>query len=174
MEELLKNRGFERMCSAGFAAELLSEISRIKNGIFFFREGLRNSAGKPAASLKWLHCLHEWAGALRFQMTWSCKVLFYYRRNAAYREKWQHRIRYLLVDEFQDVNLTQYELIKLLAGKEKNIFVVGDDDQSIYGFRGSVPGIMKRFSQVIRKKRYYFWQITTGVVKGSSILQQKL
>ncbi len=54
-------------------------------------------------------------------------------------EKWQHRLRYLLVDEYQDTNLTQYQLVKLLVGKLAKFTVVGDDDQSIYAWRGAQP-----------------------------------
>lgn len=61
--------------------------------------------------------------------------------------KWQQRFSYLLIDEFQDINAVQYEVIKLLAGKKQNLFVVGDDDQAIYGFRGSDPSIMQQFVQ---------------------------
>ena len=60
-------------------------------------------------------------------------------------KKWQDRYRYILIDEFQDINLLQYETVRLLSGKEQNIFIVGDDDQSIYAFRGARPGLMKRF-----------------------------
>lgn len=52
-------------------------------------------------------------------------------------EKYQNRYKYILVDEFQDTDNVQYEIIKMLANKSKNIFVVGDDDQSIYSFRGT-------------------------------------
>ena len=58
---------------------------------------------------------------------------------------WQERFQYILIDEFQDINPMQYEIIRLLAGEKRNLFVVGDDDQSIYGFRGSEPSLMKRF-----------------------------
>ena len=54
-------------------------------------------------------------------------------------EKWQNSIRYLLVDEYQDTNLTQYQLVKLLAGNLGKFTVVGDDDQSIYAWRGAQP-----------------------------------
>jgi ATP-dependent DNA helicase Rep len=54
-------------------------------------------------------------------------------------EKWRNRIRYLLVDEYQDTNLTQYQLVKLLTGTLGRFTVVGDDDQSIYAWRGAQP-----------------------------------
>ncbi|MCR5301681.1 MAG: ATP-dependent helicase [Lachnospiraceae bacterium] len=59
--------------------------------------------------------------------------------------KWQQKYRYILVDEFQDINETQYKVLRLLAGDEMNVFAVGDDDQSIYAFRGARPELMKKF-----------------------------
>ncbi len=61
------------------------------------------------------------------------------------REAWQQRFAYLLVDEFQDINPIQYEIVKLLSAPQDNLFVVGDDDQSIYRFRGASPEIMLHF-----------------------------
>ena len=59
--------------------------------------------------------------------------------------KWQKKYRYFLVDEFQDINEPQYEVLRLLAGDACNVFAVGDDDQSIYAFRGAKPSLMQRF-----------------------------
>ncbi len=64
-------------------------------------------------------------------------------RNAAIREHYQARFRHILVDEFQDTNPLQYKWLKLLAGKENSLFAVGDDDQSIYAFRGAHVGNMQ-------------------------------
>ena len=58
---------------------------------------------------------------------------------------WQHKFQYILIDEFQDINRIQYDIIKMLAGERKNLFIVGDDDQSIYRFRGATPEIMLHF-----------------------------
>lgn len=60
---------------------------------------------------------------------------------------WQKRFQFILVDEFQDINLLQYRIVRMLAGYEDNLFAVGDDDQSIYGFRGANAGIMLHFTQ---------------------------
>ncbi|WP_105188567.1 DNA helicase Rep [Pseudoalteromonas sp. T1lg48] len=59
--------------------------------------------------------------------------------NAEVRERWQNRFRYLLVDEYQDTNTSQYQLVKLLVGQRARFTVVGDDDQSIYSWRGAKP-----------------------------------
>ncbi|HXU93779.1 MAG TPA: UvrD-helicase domain-containing protein [Gallionella sp.] len=64
-------------------------------------------------------------------------------RNAALREHYQERFKHILVDEFQDTNPLQYRWLKLLAGKENALFAVGDDDQSIYAFRGANVGNMQ-------------------------------
>ncbi len=59
------------------------------------------------------------------------------RNNAALREKLRERYRFLLIDEFQDTNVAQIELLRLLAGPERNVFAVGDNDQAVYQFRGA-------------------------------------
>lgn len=58
---------------------------------------------------------------------------------------WQDKYRYILIDEFQDINRIQYDIIRLLAKPQDNLFIVGDDDQSIYQFRGARPEIMLNF-----------------------------
>lgn len=60
---------------------------------------------------------------------------------------WQKKYKYILIDEFQDINKIQYEIIRLLALPENNLFIVGDDDQSIYRFRGAKPEIMLNFQE---------------------------
>ncbi len=78
----------------------------------------------------------EQAGALDFGdlLLRTCQLL---RDDAAIREKWQNQFTHMLVDEYQDTNHTQYILTKTLAAKHKNVCVVGDDDQSIYSWRGA-------------------------------------
>lgn len=73
----------------------------------------------------------------------KCRKLFEERPDILRR--YQAKYRYLLVDEFQDIAPLQYQLVRLLAAPEDNIFIVGDDDQSIYAFRGARPDIMRNF-----------------------------
>ena len=68
---------------------------------------------------------------------------------------WRNRFRYILVDEFQDINRLQYDIIKLLAAPRNNLFVVGDDDQSIYRFRGAKPEIMLNFPKDFPQAKQY-------------------
>lgn len=83
-------------------------------------------------------------GRLDFDdMLYNCKTLL--QEDRAVREYWQGRFQYILIDEFQDINPVQYEAVKLLSASPYNIFAVGDDDQAIYGFRGSRPECLKRF-----------------------------
>ena len=60
---------------------------------------------------------------------------------------WQQKYTYILIDEFQDINRIQYDIIRMLAKPENNLFIVGDDDQSIYRFRGARPEIMLNFEK---------------------------
>ncbi|SCI30095.1 ATP-dependent DNA helicase pcrA [uncultured Roseburia sp.] len=74
-----------------------------------------------------------------------CKELFEQRKDIL--AGWQKRFPYILIDEFQDINQVQYDVIKMLADKTRNLFIVGDDDQSIYRFRGAKPEIMMHVEQ---------------------------
>ena len=62
-------------------------------------------------------------------------------------KQWQRKFPYLLIDEFQDINTLQYKIVKMLSKPEDNLFIVGDDDQSIYRFRGANPEIMLGFEK---------------------------
>ncbi len=75
------------------------------------------------------------------------KTVVLFQKHPSVLDQYQEIFKHILVDEYQDVNAVQYELLRLLASKYRNIFVVGDDDQSIYAFRGADPTYMLRFRQ---------------------------
>ena len=74
-----------------------------------------------------------------------CCRLFEERKDIL--KKWQQKFRYILIDEFQDINQVQYDVIRMLGEPCRNLFAVGDDDQSVYGFRGAQPEIMLEFKK---------------------------
>ncbi|MGL5712717.1 MAG: ATP-dependent helicase [Paraclostridium sp.] len=82
--------------------------------------------------------------------------------------------KYILVDEFQDINKVQFEVIKLIASPINNIFVVGDEDQSIYGFRGSRPDFLLEFEQYFNDSKKYILDINYRSKKGIIDIANKL
>nr|WP_086939270.1 DNA helicase Rep [Thaumasiovibrio occultus] len=90
------------------------------------------------------------------------------------KERWQNRIRYLLVDEYQDTNTSQYQLVKLIVGERARFTVVGDDDQSIYSWRGAQPenlGLLQRdFPELKVIKLEQNYRSTRRILKSANIL----
>ena len=139
------------------------QIGHWKNA-FITPEQALNSANpeqQPAASL-----YHEYTRSLKAYNAVDLDDLILlpvllFQQHPAVLEKWQNKIRYLLVDEYQDTNITQYQLVKLIAGTLGRFTVVGDDDQSIYAWRGAQPEnlaqLQKDFArlQVIKLEQNY-------------------
>lgn len=96
------------------------------------------------------------------------------RANEEVRQRWRKRIRYLLVDEYQDTNSSQYELVKLLVGERGRLTVVGDDDQSIYSWRGAKPQNLVLLGQdfpnlrLIKLEQNY--RSTSRILRAANIL----
>lgn len=108
----------------------------------------------------------------------------FFHENPEILEQYQSRFQYFLIDEFQDINKVQYELIKLLSERSKNVCAVGDDDQSIYAFRGSDPQYLLQFEKdfpdsklVVLDQNYRSSHeiVTTAnsVIKGNKIRRAK-
>lgn len=92
-------------------------------------------------------------------------------------KKWQERYSYILIDEFQDINKVQYDVIRMLALPQNNLFIVGDDDQSIYKFRGAKPEIMLGFEKDYPNAKKVLLDInyrsTKAIVNGAKKIIQK-
>lgn len=145
LREILEEENVDAGYDAEFFRMLLSEISRMKNsgGSLVFHSSLLEDE-------KFHRIFQTYTARLRAQrlldfddMLSMCYELL--TTNPEARHKWQSVYRYILVDEFQDINPVQYAVTRILALPENNLFIVGDDDQSIYHFRGADPSIMLGF-----------------------------
>ncbi|MDE6981721.1 MAG: UvrD-helicase domain-containing protein, partial [Lachnospiraceae bacterium] len=119
----------------------LAAISSAKDEMVGVEEFTRN-AGVDYALLKKAQVYREYQNALKKNNALDFDDLIFktvelFRQEEEVLDSYQERFRYIMVDEYQDTNTAQFELIHLLAGKYKNLCVVGDDDQSIYKFRGA-------------------------------------
>lgn len=130
--------------------QLVNQISNWKNAL------LTPEQAKGLARSEREHTFAECYRRYELHLN-SCNVLDFddlitkptllFARDEQARERWQQRIRYLLVDEYQDTNTSQYQLVKLLVGKRAYFTVVGDDDQSIYSWRGAQPKNLVQLSK---------------------------
>ncbi|MBE2894982.1 DNA helicase Rep [Spirabiliibacterium falconis] len=127
--------------------ELHNYISRCKNNLYLPQQASAQAQGEKepifALCYQQYHEQMRAYNALDFDDLIMQPTLLL-KNNADVRTRWQSKVRYLLVDEYQDTNTSQYELIKLLVGNDANFTVVGDDDQSIYSWRGARPENMQR------------------------------
>ena len=126
---------------------LINRISNWKNDLCSPQQAIALARDKQEQTFA--HCYDRYNKQLRAYNALDFDDLIMlptllFKQNAEVRSKWQEKIRYLLVDEYQDTNTSQYELIKLLVGERARFTVVGDDDQSIYSWRGARPQNMVR------------------------------
>ncbi len=126
--------------------DIISEISRIKN------MDISPLSSKTGLAVK--HCFYDVFNSYGKALSDFGKIDFDDMIERCYRilkddkdllSDWQKRFEFILIDEYQDINPMQHKVISLLSEGHNNLFVVGDDDQSIYGFRGSDPNIMLSF-----------------------------
>ena len=144
--------------------ELVSAISNWKNDLVMPQQALTQARDEKYQTFA--KCYERYSNQIRAYNALDFDDLIMlptllFKNNKEVRSKWQEKIRYLLVDEYQDTNTSQYELIKLLVGQRGRFTVVGDDDQSIYSWRGARPQNMVRLRddfpnlQVIKLEQNY-------------------
>lgn len=129
-----------------FLQEIIAEIGTVKNN----REDIEQYASMKCNPDAFRNIFREYETQRKQlrkidfdDMLVLCLELFLSRADVL--GMWQKKFSYILIDEFQDINRIQYDVIKMLAAPEKNLFAVGDDDQAIYGFRGADSKLMFQF-----------------------------
>ncbi len=129
-----------------FIQAIISEISLLKNELINYK--LFNSKYINSSTFTLIYEQYEKIKSEQRKIDFDDMLIQCYhllKQNNAIRNIWINKYDYILIDEYQDANKVQYECIKMLVSSERNIFVVGDDDQSIYGFRGSSPKFLHKF-----------------------------
>ena len=147
-KKFLDESGMEVEDEAEFISSIINEISYVKGERLDLK--YYYSQNCPEEWFKKLYDgydeMLEQTGKIDFDdMLVMCHELFTKRKDIL--AAWQKKFKYILVDEFQDINLLQYQVVRMLALPENNLFIVGDDDQSIYRFRGAKPEIMLGFEK---------------------------
>lgn len=148
MRELVDRYRVDVEDEGEFISSILSEISMVKGEMMSLEHYYSKNCSEEIFKKLYEGYSRglESKGLLDFDdMLVMCYQLFDQRKDIL--AAWQRRYRFILIDEFQDINRVQYEIVKMLAAPENNLFIVGDDDQSIYRFRGAKPEIMLGFEK---------------------------
>lgn len=152
LRDIIQKNRYDISVHSDMLEGLLSEIGRCNN----LTDLTKSRCGNKDFAVKSIHPdlffriyrdfreAKEILGKVDFDdMALKCEELF--RKRPDILRQYQARYRYLLIDEFQDIAPIQYHLVRQISAPENNLFIVGDDDQSIYGFRGAKPDIMLGF-----------------------------
>ena len=175
LREILEQLQQESQLLEERVASILEEISKVKNN----RVAIENFYSLEMGAEIFRQIYHLYQDRLKKNrlIDFDDMLLLTYqllRKYPKIAKAWQDRIDYLLVDEFQDINPIQYDILRILVEEKKNIFIVGDDDQSIYGFRGAAPEIMLRFEKDFPGTKIYYlsenYRCSGAITKGASRL----
>lgn len=161
------------------SGELAEDAVRILSAISLYKNTANRERAAAAVPSEWREHFEEIvasytkavreAGAVDFDdMLFECRRML--EEDTQARRSWQGRFRHILIDEFQDCNPVQYDVIRLLSAEPYHIFAVGDDDQSIYGFRGAEPDILRQFTEDYQAKRLLLdvnYRSTEEIVRAS-------
>lgn len=146
--QIISQKRMEVFDEENFIQEIISDIGRLKN----HRIPVQEFVPRHCDVKQFQEIYREYEQFRREEkkidfddMLILCYDLF--KKRPEVLKLWQKKFRYILIDEFQDINRVQYDVIRMLAGEERNLFVVGDDDQSIYGFRGADVKLMFQFQK---------------------------
>ena len=154
IREIVAKHRLEYEDEMEFVTSILGEIGLVKNtGISIDHYYSKNCAEEMFRRIYseyheylYQHRLIDFEDMLVY--TWEL-----FRERPDILAAWQRKYQYILIDEFQDINKIQFDVMKMLAGERQNLFVVGDDDQSIYRFRGAKPEIMLHFKEDFPKAK---------------------
>lgn len=146
LRELALNHGGELAEEGDFSEEVAKEISVVKGNRISLE--YYYSSCCPDEVFRQIYREYVKTCQARRKLDFDDMILYCYDlfdKRKDILAAWQNKFQYILVDEFQDINQLQYDIVKLLAKPQDNLFIVGDDDQSIYRFRGAKPEIMLHF-----------------------------
>lgn len=146
IREIVEDMKLETDDETEFISGILSEISMVKSEMLSLEHYFSKNCGEEAFKRIYKRYNDRLiaGNVIDFDdMLVMCYELFLARPDIL--ALWQEKYKYILIDEFQDINKVQYEVIRMLARPDNNLFIVGDDDQSIYSFRGARPDIMLNF-----------------------------
>jgi DNA helicase-2/ATP-dependent DNA helicase PcrA len=148
MREILSYHRLEYRDENEFIGDILSEISRVKNERIPLEHFYSGCCGEEV--FRKIYTGYQKRLSQSRLIDFDDMLVYTYELFAARPDilsAWQKKYTYILIDEFQDINPIQWEIMKMMAAPENNIFVVGDDDQAIYRFRGAKPEIMLGFGK---------------------------
>ena len=146
IREIIRNRQLEYEDEEEMVSELIREMSLMKGELIPLEHFYSSVVGEEI--FRDIYREYESKVIKMGKLDFDDMMVYCYellREREDIRKYLQQRFLYILVDEFQDINKIQYEITKMLAAPQNNLFIVGDDDQSIYGFRGAKPDIMLHF-----------------------------
>lgn len=146
LQEIISGMELEIQNEADFLMDVESEISLVKGQ----RISLENyySANAGGEEFRSIYKQYQEYLSRKRLLDFDDMLVFCYEllsQRADILAAWQQQFAYILIDEFQDISKIQYDIIRMLAAPQNNLFIVGDDDQSIYRFRGAKPEIMLHF-----------------------------
>ena len=175
MKQIVSRLQLEYEDETDFISSVLAEISMVKNSNIQMEHYYSTSCGEEVFR-KLFDMYHQFLRSNRLidfdDMLVFTKELF--EQRADILAGWQNRFPYILIDEFQDINQVQYEVVRMLSKKTKNLFVVGDDDQSIYRFRGARPEIMMHVEKDFPDVKKVFLSTNYRCPVGVTMVAQKL